>query len=326
MTRTHQVLSVGEVLVDFVSAKSGVTLKRAPQFIKCAGGAPANVAVGISKLGTRSAMVSKVGNDSFGKFLIGELHSARVDTSGIVCDANHKTRLAFVSLMKNGERDFEFWEQNPADEHLEISEIDPKVFARATIVNIGSFLLLKNPSRTTALQVAKEARALGREVCYDPNLRLSLWRDQAEGKRVMTGMIRLATILRMNYDEAKFFTGIVEIEDAAEKLRRYGPALVVITLGSKGCYFQTSKLSGFVNGFRIKPVDTTGCGDGFLAGLLHGLSLSEKNVEEYLPEELKAICTVANAVGALVALKRGGIAAMPSGRELRQFLAKMGDK
>jgi fructokinase len=325
MIRNNQVLSVGEVLIDFVSTKSGVSLKNAPQFVKCAGGAPANVAVGIARLGTRSAMVSKVGDDSFGKFLIGELKLAGVDASGVVRDPNHKTRLAFVSLMKNGERDFEFWEQEPADEHLEVSDIKKDAIAQSTIINIGSFLLLKDPSRASALHAAKEARTLGREVCYDPNLRLSLWKDQKEGKRVMTAMIRLATIVRMNNVEAEFFTGIANVGDAAKKLRSHGPALAVITLGSKGCYFQTARLSGFVDGFRIRPVDTTGCGDGFLAGLLHGLSQSDKKLEEYLPEEMKAICTVANAVGALVALKRGGIAAMPTGRELRQFLAKKGN-
>lgn len=323
MIREHQVLSVGEILVDFVSNKSGVSLRNAPQFVKCAGGAPANVAVGISRLGTRSEMAGKVGNDSFGKFLIKELHSAGVDTSGIVRDPNHKTRLAFVSLMKNGERDFEFWEQHPADENLEITDINRQALAQATIVNIGSFLLLRNPSRKTALEVAKEARALGRDVCYDPNLRLSLWKDRAEGKRVMINMIRRSTIVRMNNDEATFFTGDHDIEAAAERIRRFGPNLVVLTLGSKGCYFQTERLSGFVAGFRIRAVDTTGCGDGFLAGLLHGLARSGKKIDEYLPEELRAICIVGNAVGALVALKRGAIAAMPSGRELRQFLARM---
>jgi fructokinase len=321
MKSSHQVLSVGELLVDFVSTKSGVSLKYAPQFVKCAGGAPANVAVGISRLGTGSSMIGKVGDDSFGKYLINELHAAGVDTSGMVRDPDHKTRLAFVSLMKNGERDFEFWEQQPADEHLEISEIDRNVLAQAAIVNIGSFLLLRNPSRKTALQVAKEVRVLGREVCFDPNIRLSLWKDRVEGRRIMMAMIRHSTIVRMNNHEAVFFTGDRNVEAAAAKIRRAGPALVVITLASKGCYFQTARFSGNVGGFRIRPLDTTGCGDGFLAGLLHGLAQSTKAIDEYLPEELIAICTVANAVGALVALKRGGIAAMPSGRELRHFLA-----
>jgi len=322
MNRSHKVVSVGEILVDFVSAKSGVSLKNAPQFVKCAGGAPANVAVGIARLGTRSSMIGKVGNDAFGRYLINELREAGVETSGIVRDRDHKTRLAFVSLMKNGDRDFEFWEKHPADEFLEFSEIDRTVLEQAHIVNIGSFLLLSDPSRSAALRVAKEARDLGRLVCYDPNLRLSLWKNKSEGKRVMMEMISRSTIVRMNDEEAFFFTGIRNVESAAERLRRSGPVLVLITFGSKGCYFQTERLSGHVAGFRVRPLDTTGCGDGFLAGLLHGLAQSSKKLDEYLPEELLAICTVANAVGALVALKRGGITAMPSGRELRQFLAQ----
>jgi fructokinase len=299
-----------------------VTLKSAPQFVKCAGGAPANVAVGISRLGTRSAFVGKVGDDPFGRFLVMELRNAGVDTSGMIFDPSHKTRLAFVSLMKNGERDFEFWEQHPADEQLQYAEIGRGVFSQAAIVNIGSFLLLKEPSRGTALRVAKEARALGCEVCFDPNIRLSLWPDKKEGKRVMSGMIRRSTILRLNDREAMFFTWSRNVETAAERLRISGPKLVVVTLGDKGSYYQSAESSGFVPGFKVKAVDTTGCGDGFLAGLLHGLAKSGKKPEEHSPEELVAICAVANAVGALVAMKRGAIAAMPSSRALTEFLAK----
>ena len=318
--RRHRILSVGEILVDFVSTKSGVMLESAPQFMKCAGGAAANVAVGISRLGTSSAFIGKVGDDSFGRFLIHELRASGVETSGMVVDPRHKTRLAFVSLMNDGERDFEFWEQHPADEQLHASEIDMDSLAKARIVNVGSFLLLKKPSRDTAFGVAKEARGLGLEVCFDPNLRLSLWDDRNECRNVCTTMLHLSTIVRMNDTEAAFFTGSRTVEKAAEKIRKMGPSLVVITLGSNGCYYQTHALSGSVGGFRIKPVDTTGCGDGFLAGLLHGIARSDKRIEEFLPEEMQAICTVANAVGALVAMKRGAIAAMPSGRDLRQFL------
>ncbi len=326
MNRKREVLSIGDVLVDFVSTKSGVSLKSAPQFIKCAGGAPANVAVGISRLGTRSAFIGKVGNDSFGRFLVSELRGAGVNTSGMVFDSFHKTRLAFVSLKKNGERDFEFWERQPADEQLQYSEIDSGSLAQKTIVNIGSFLLLKNPSRNTALQAARQAGSFGCEVCFDPNLRLSLWENQDEGRRVMMKMIHRSTIVRLNDTEAAFFAGTRDAETAAEKIRKMGPGLVVITLGSRGCYYQTDALSGFVRGFGIRPVDTTGCGDGFLAGLLHGLAQSDKRLDEFLPEEMQAICTVANAVGALVAMKRGAIAAMPSTVDLQRFLKRKRDQ
>ncbi|HEY6952888.1 MAG TPA: carbohydrate kinase, partial [Bacteroidota bacterium] len=281
--------------------------------------------VGIARLGTRSAFTGKVGDDPFGKFLVSELRSAGVDTSGLVYDRERKTRLAFVSLDKNGGRDFEFWERHPADENLLLSDVKKNLLAQATIVNIGSFLLVGNPSRQTAMEVARLAGELGKDVCFDPNLRLSLWNDKEEGRRVMSGMVRRSTIVRLNDEEAAFFAHTHNLELAAGKIRKMGPRLVVITLGSRGCYFQTATLSGFVDGFRVRAVDTTGCGDGFLAGLLHGLLRLGKTLDEYSAEELRSICIVANAVGALVALKRGAIAAMPTSRELQLFLKEAGD-
>jgi fructokinase len=326
MKRPFQILSVGEVLVDFVSTTPGSTLQQAPQFDKCAGGAPANVAVGIARLGTPSGFVGKVGNDSFGRFLIGELRGAGVDASDMVLDDGHKTRLAFVSLMKNGDRDFEFWEQHPADQFLRFSEVNRKLIKNSSIVNIGALLLVKNPSRTTALRVARNARELGRQVCYDPNLRLSLWKNHHEGRRVMTSMLRLASIVRLNDAEAAFFTGSRNPERAAANLRRLGAKLVVITRGEKGCYFQTERCAGFVKGFKVRPLDTTGCGDGFLAALLHGLVQIGTNIDTLTEDDLQSICTVANAVGAFVATKHGAIAAMPTQSQLKAFIKRMNNK
>jgi len=326
MRTKRNVLSVGEILVDFVSTKSGKTLKDAQSFLKCAGGAPANVAVGIARLGTRSAFIGKVGDDPFGRFLVSEMHSAGVDTSGIQFDAGHKTRLAFVSLKEDGDRDFEFWEHRPADEYLLPSDVRVDLLKRADIVNIGSFLLLRNPPLATVMRVAQSARKLGKDVCYDPNLRLSLWKDHHEARRVMTTMMRKATIVRLNDVEVAFLTRSHDLETAAERIRGLGPRLVVVTSDSKGCYFQTEKFAGFVPGFEVKAVDTTGCGDGFLAGLLHGLAQEKKNLEEYTASELCTICTVANAVGALVATRRGGIAAMPSRKDVSRFLQRVDKK
>ncbi len=320
MQRQHTVLSIGEMLVDFVSTESGKTLKDAPAFVKCAGGAPANVAAGIARLGTRSAYLGNVGDDSFGRFLVSEMRIAGVESSGIHFDPHHRTRLAFVSLTKDGDRDFAFWESDPADEHFEYSNVKMDLLRSASIVNIGSFLLLKNPSRNTVMKLVHRARELGKEVCYDPNLRLSLWNDQDEARRVITKMIRLATIVRLNDKEAEFLTREKDLVVAAKQLRRMGPTLVVVTLGPHGCYFQTSRSSGLVGGFKVRAVDTTGCGDGFLAGLLHGLVLSRKSIHDLPLNELHSICLTSNAVGALVATKRGGISAMPTRKEVTKFL------
>ena len=132
-----KILTVGEILVDFVSTESGKTLQNAPAFLKCAGGAPANVAVGIARLGTESAYIGNVGDDSFGRFLVSEMNSAGVETSGIRFDPLHRTRLAFVSLKKDGDRDFAFWESDPADEHLEFGKINLDLLKRAHIITLG---------------------------------------------------------------------------------------------------------------------------------------------------------------------------------------------
>ena len=175
MSNGLDVTSIGEAFVDFVSLTSDGSLTNAQSFVKAAGGAPANVAVGLARLGLRSAFAGKVGKDSFGRFVQKELRLAGVDTWGVVVDRRHKTRLAFVAVSNDGNRDFEFWEQHPADQQFRTSDVDIDRVAASKIVNIGSFLLLNERSRSSAFHIAHEAKHRGRDVCFDPNVRLSLW-------------------------------------------------------------------------------------------------------------------------------------------------------
>ncbi len=321
MTRMD-VTCVGEVLVDFLSLAPTRSLEAAPAFVKAAGGAPANVAVGLARLGMRIAFAGAVGNDSFGRFLTNELRRYGIDTRGMVRVSHRKTRLAFVAVAKNGERDFEFWEQNPADHHLHLSDVNVKRVVQSSVVNIGPFLLLSEPSRSTVFSVAKAVRRHGGMVCFDPNLRLSLWSSRTEARRVVMKMIGLTDILRLNADEAKFFMRTRTIGAAVTRLLRQGPQLVVVTDGSRGCFFATRAANGHVPGFRVKAVDTTGCGDGFLAGLLTGVLRLRAALDQLSARDLTAVCRFANAVGALVATRPGGIPAMPSKRHVQEFLRK----
>ncbi len=312
MNNQPKVICIGEVLVDFVATVSGVRLKDAPAFARKAGGAPANVAVGIARLGTPSAFVGSVGDDSFGHFLTEQLQQAGVDVGGVTFDRTRKTRLAFVSLTAGGDRDFEFWENHPADEHLAVSGRLLKKLRTATIVHISSFMLLKEPARSSVLRIARFIEREGSLISFDPNLRMALWKSPAEARRVLRAMVKHTSILRLNEEEAEFLTGMKTIANSARALRAEGPALVVITRGARGCYFQTEEASGNVKGFSVNVVDTTGCGDAFLAALLHGLVERTGN--------LSSICRTANAVGALTALRRGAMAALPTRRQLDLFL------
>jgi fructokinase len=320
MTTGQTVTCIGELIVDFISTSAGVALQEAVSFQRCAGGAAANVAVGLARLGVQSAFVGKVGNDAFGRFLLKELQGARVDTKEIVLDAKHKTRLAFVSLDKSGERKFEFWEKHPADEHLRQSDIDRERIRKSTIVHMSSFLLLNEPSRSTAFAIAQYCSRAGCSVSFDPNLRHSLWDSPAEARRVMLKMVSFTRILRLNTEEAYFLTTKRSSEAAARYLRSLGPSIVVITRGHKGCYLQTGSAATFVDGFSVRAVDTTGCGDAFLAGLLSALAKSRRKPEEMNELELRKIGRFANAAGALTAMKYGVIPALPTLANVRKFL------
>ena len=320
MKSHSEVTCIGEALIDFVSTKKGRTLSDTEGFLKLAGGAPANVAVGLAKLGTRSAFIGKVGDDPFGKFLRTELAGFGVETSGVSFDAAHKTRLAFVSVTALGGRDFEFWEKQPADEQLFPGDVNFAAVSRSKIVAISSFLLLHEPARTSFFRIAKRVRREGCLLSFDPNLRLALWNSRAEARKVILKAVRLSDILRMNGEEASFLSGMQEVESASEFFLSMGPAIVVVTLGEKGCFFRTANHSGFVNGFRVKNADTTGCGDGFYAALLHRLVRTGKNIGELSLSELALICRTANAAGALTASKQGAIPALPDAASLKKFL------
>jgi fructokinase len=322
MNSAPDITCVGELLVDFLSERRGVSLEEAPLFRKHAGGAPANVAVGLAKLGVRSAFVGKVGEDSFGRFLSGRLRREGVDVSGLTFHSGRRTRLAFVSLTSAGERDFEFWERRPADEQLRMSDIPLRKILRSKIVHISSFLLLKEPARSTALALARKVRQAGRWVSFDPNLRLPLWSSPGAARRVLLRMVRVSSILRLNAREAQFLTGMSDPERSARKLRSMGPSIVVITLGAGGCYAQTAGCVYRMRGYRVKVVDTTGCGDGFLAGMLYGILRAEEDLASLPLRAVVALSEYGNAVGALTATGYGALSALPSIARVNRFIAR----
>ncbi len=316
-----EITCVGEVLVDFISMAPGTTLALAPGFRKCAGGAGAHVAAGRSKLGVRTAFVGKTGDDPFGQFLRSELDKCGVLTTGLVADPHYRTRLAFVSVTRAGDRDFEFWEARPADEQLRLKEIPYRLLASSRLVHVGSFLLHHEPSRSAVLGVARRLWKEGKLVSFDPNIRLSLWKSRTELRKVMLEMVRYAAILRLNAEEAHLLTGETGYRAAARRLMELGPSLVAVTLGHRGSYAATFKGEAFVPAFRVKSVDTTGCGDGFLAGLLSGTVRAGRAAGELDGRVLSEICYRANAVGALTSTRPGVIGALPTARELKRFLA-----
>ncbi len=309
---------LGELLIDFVPTVTGTSLVDAPAFKKAPGGAPANVAVGLSRLGASAAFMGKVGDDAFGRFLADTLAAAGVDVDPLRFTDQARTALAFVSLRADGEREFMFYRHPSADMLFAPEDVDVDLIAGARLLHFGSISLIDEPCRGATLRAVEAARNAGLLISYDPNLRLALWpHAQAAKAGIMLGWPN-ADVIKVSEDELEFLTGEAHPVRAGRRLWHDRLRLLVVTRGREGCTYLTPELEGEVPGFHVEAVDTTGAGDAFVAGLLAELLADPDAAED--AQRLRAICRFANAAGALATTERGAIPALPDAESVRSFL------
>src|SRR5437588_3337056 len=261
------VICLGEALIDFVADAHGVSLEDCPGFRKAAGGAPANVAVGVARLGQTAAFAGKVGDDPFGRFLERTLADNGVDTSPMRFDSEARTGLAFVSLLEGGERDFVFYRHPSADMRLQPEDLPVELFDSAVVFHFGSISLITEPSRSATFAAARAARESGCIVSYDPNLRLPLWPSAEMARAEMLAAMPLADVVKISDEEASFLTGEAPAATARQLLAGRA-SIVCVTYGAGGSELFFAGGSTRVPGFQVPAVDTTGAGDGFVAALL----------------------------------------------------------
>jgi fructokinase len=314
-----EVICLGELLIDFVPTVSGVSLIEAPAFKKAPGGAPANVAAGLAKLGIDCAFLGKVGEDAFGHFLEQALRDVGVNTSGLVFSKEARTALAFVSLTADGEREFMFYRHPSADMLYTPDEVAFDLIKTARIFHFGSISMISEPSRSATQAALNRAREQGLMVSYDPNLRLALWSDdKAAAKQGMLSVWEQADLIKISEDELVFLTGEDDLNRAADRLWHANLRLMIVTLGKTGCTYITPNFRGTVPGFPVTAIDTTGAGDGFVAGLLRGLLKAPDALDD--GSLLVDVCRLANAVGALTTTQRGAIPALPTLDQVNTFM------
>ncbi|KAI4340845.1 hypothetical protein MLD38_025646 [Melastoma candidum] len=306
------VVCFGEMLIDFVPPVAGVSLAEAPAFEKAPGGAPANVAVGIARLGGSSAFVGKVGDDEFGYMLSNMLKENKVDNSGVRFDHSARTALAFVTNRADGEREFLFFRHPSADMLFHESELDESIIEKAVIFHYGSISLIAEPCRSTHLKAMKIAKESGSLLSYDPNLRLPLWPSPEVAREEIMRIWDQADVIKISEEEITFLTGGVDPNDdkvVMEKLFHSNLKLLIVTEGSEGCRYFTKKFRGRVGGVKVKAVDTTGAGDAFVGGFLYCLSA---DLELYKDEKrLRDALFFGNVCGAITVTERGAIPALP---------------
>lgn len=323
------VLCLGEILVDWVCTVTGAELADAEQFTKAPGGAPANTAVGLARQKISSGFVGRVSADQFGKWLKDVLTTNGVDTTSTIEDRDAQTRMAYVVTTADGDRKLaEFSRIACADARLSVEDLDEDQFAHAQVLHFGSISLIDEPAKSATLKAVELARKHGLLVSYDPNIRLSLWPSEQFCKKAIEDTLGLADIVKINEDELEFLTGKRHIK-AAEQLRTsHGITILLVTLDHRGALVCSEKGSKEICGFDIELKEATGAGDGFNAGVLAGILIrlkqTDKNRIDALQAlelaELEEITKRGNAIGALTCTRAGAIPALPSLKELDDFL------
>ncbi|KAJ6683321.1 hypothetical protein OIU85_007047 [Salix viminalis] len=313
------IVSFGEMLIDFVPTVSGVSLAEAPGFVKAPGGAPANVAIAVTRLGGKAAFVGKLGDDEFGNMLAGILKENGVIATGISFDTGARTALAFVTLRADGEREFMFYRNPSADMLLRPEELNLELIRSAKVFHYGSISLIVEPCRSAHLQAMKVAKDAGALLSYDPNLRLPLWPSEEEAREQIMSIWDQADVVKVSDNELEFLTGSDKIDDeTAMLLWRPNFKLLLVTLGEKGCNYYTKNFHGSVEAFHVDTVDTTGAGDSFVGALLCKI-VDDQSVLEDEPR-LREILRFANACGAITTTKKGAIPALPTSADALELV------
>jgi len=256
------VVALGELLIDFTNVSADGD--GYPTMAAHPGGAPANFLAALSKFGAKTALLGKVGDDTFGKLLVSTLKKAGIETRGLVMADDVFTTLAFVTLDETGNREFAFARKPGADTRLSFEEMDLSLIDEAKVFHFGTLSLTDEPARTATYKAVAYAKENGKLITYDPNLRKPLWKDLEEAKKQLLWGLSQADVVKISDEEVEFLFGL-GVEDGAQYiLDHYGVKLVFVTCGADGCFFKNRNACGHVPSLSgIQVVDTTGAGDIF---------------------------------------------------------------
>ncbi|MBP1966869.1 PfkB family carbohydrate kinase [Paenibacillus aceris] len=319
MSKTY-IVCLGELLIDFVPEVNGQALADVASFQRAAGGAPANVAAAVAKLGGDARFIGKIGRDPFGDFLVRTLDEVGVQTA-VIQTEEAKTGLAFVSLRADGERDFLFFRDPAADMLLRTDEVQAQWLEDAAVYHFGSVSLIAEPCRTATLDAARRAKDFGALVSYDPNVRLALWPSADSARAEILAQLGLADVVKVSEEEIEFLLG-VDATTGAQQLLQRGPKVIIITLGPDGCRVVSARQDVVIPGTPVAAVDTTGAGDSFVGGMLFqlaSLGVTPANIVYALAEAgvAERVFGFANRVGAITTTRRGAIPALPTLAEVQ---------
>ena len=315
-----KIVTLGEVVADVYEEQTPSEVEL--QFTARPGGAPANVAVAVAKLGARASFVGRLGDDLFGDFILRALHAVGVETTAIRREPPPtRTTLAFVEISKDGNREFTFYRSVPAaDELLAPEDIRRESLSGASFANFGSIPLIKDPARSATRKFAQLAIDMDVPVAFDVNLREHLWNSLDEFREAIEPMLGLATVIKLSADELAPVLGTEDPEQGAGMLLSRGATLALVSMGHQGAFYATKTFHGTAPAFEAERVlDATGAGDAFLAATLVHLAETPgwREREASVHEAVRR----GTAAGAMACAEFGAMPGLPTRDKLDQFIA-----
>ena len=302
---TVKVWGLGDAVVDLLPEKPGTLLQ-------CPGGAPANVAVGVARLGGLSGFVGCVGDDPFGRFMRKTLADEGVDTAYMHTDPLYRTSTVVVSLVPGGERTFTFMVRPSADLFLTPDDLPP--FRAGEWLHTCSNALSAEPCRSATFQAMENIRQAGGRVSFDPNIRTDLWQSTSQLRECLHRALMLADVAKVSEEELFFISGEQDVRKGTDVLASHYPlALLLVTQGKDGVMARWQGKNLYFPATPVVRVDTTGAGDAFVAGLLAALAA------EGMPSGEQALASVieqAQRCGALATTAKGAMTALPRRQDL----------
>lgn len=314
------ILCAGEILFDFISKSLNKGLGESEFFEKRPGGSPFNVAVGLARLGTKVSFLTKIAEDPFGKFLLSYIKDCGINTDFLFTSKEFRTTLAFAAVDSEGKAEYEFYRDNAADTQLNLKDIERLDLDKVSIYHFGSIALLNEPTAGSLLNLFEKFVSKNVLTSFDPNVRKSLIKDEKAYNKLVNNIVSKTDILKMSDDDLFYLTGEKNVEKGLKKLDIKKEASVFVTLGSNGSMVYKNGEYKKVPGYKVKVVETVGCGDSFMASVLYNF----QNIDRYTfnnlrLEDLEEFAIFANKCAAIVATRQGAANAMPTLSEVLDF-------
>lgn len=319
------VLCFGEALIDFLhigaACQGPLSL---PEFRQYPGGAPANAAVAVARLGGKARFAGQVGADQFGDFLASALTHYGVDTSFLLRHPSAKTSLAFVMLDDSGDRSFSFYRHETADVMLTPDQISPDWFSPEGLVHICSNTLTTPAIAQGTAALITQAKAAGQLISFDVNLRHNLWANGQADRDIVNTLVKQADVVKFSRDELDYLADGQD-DSYLQDCLRAGCALLLVTDGANHIDFYSQQHSGSIQPPKVKAVDTTAGGDAFMGGVLFGLSvLASQQAVFSDAQSLQQLLTFASFCGAYAVTLPGAFPALPDQQAVARLMQQHG--